>query len=227
MTAAGSSLLTDAQDLPRRRDGAGRRRLILAIATRLFAQRPFDTVSTAEIAHEAGVAPSLVAYHFGSKRGLLIEVLRSSLAGLAQPLSPAGRDVTLDQTIAEFTDAWLSEIEDRHELWLALIESKDADAELESLREEITQRARAELVAYLSGRPPKSAPSELWAIAAAWQGLAQAIGVEWIKHKRITREQAKVIIVESLRPLLKLQGAVRRAGESPPPPGAAASSAAS
>jgi hypothetical protein len=48
----------------------------------------------------------------------------------------------------------------------------------------------------------------------AWQGLAEATGVEWLRRGRITRNQAKVLVLESLRRLLKLQPLVRRAGET-------------
>jgi hypothetical protein len=68
-------------------------------------------------------------------------------------------------------------------------------------------------VAYLSAREPAQAPPELWAIVVAWQGLAEAIGVEWLKRGRVSRAQAKVIVLESLRRLLKMQGLVRRADE--------------
>src|SRR5581483_10368760 len=118
LTAARTPLLAGDPGFRRRRDGVGRRHEILAIAQRLFAERPFDAVSTADIAHEAGIAPSLVAYHFGSKRGLLIEAIRASLASTARPLGPSGSGTTLDQTIETFTDAWLSEIEMHRELWL-------------------------------------------------------------------------------------------------------------
>jgi hypothetical protein len=100
-------------------------------------------------------------------------------------------------------------------MWLAVLGARGIgrDPEVEALLDEIEERARADLVAYISARDPAQAPPELWAVAAAWQGLAEATGVEWLKRGRINREQAKVLVLESLRRLLKLQPAVRRAGE--------------
>jgi hypothetical protein len=68
-------------------------------------------------------------------------------------------------------------------------------------------------VAYLSAWDPAQAPPELWAIVVAWQGLAEAVGVDWLRRGRINRAQAKVLVLESLRRLLKMQGLVRRAAE--------------
>ena len=43
---------------------------ILNVAIPLFAERPFDAVSTRKIANMAGVNLSAISYHFGSKEGL-------------------------------------------------------------------------------------------------------------------------------------------------------------
>ena len=65
----------------------------------------------------------------------------------------------------------------------------------------------------LSAQDPAQAAPELWAVVTAWQGLAEAVGVDWLRRGRITREQAKVLVLESLRRLLKMQGLLRRVGE--------------
>lgn len=52
-----------------------RRRLIEA-SERLFAEKGFDVVSLRHITSEAGVNVAAVNYHFGSKEGLILEVIR-------------------------------------------------------------------------------------------------------------------------------------------------------
>jgi hypothetical protein len=87
------------------------------------------------------------------------------------------------------------------------------DPEVEALIDDVEERARADLVAYLSALDPAQAPRELWAVVVAWQGLAEAVGVDWLRRGRINRNQAKVLVLESLRRLLKLQPLIRRAQE--------------
>jgi AcrR family transcriptional regulator len=55
---------------------AGAREKLLPAAERLFATRGYNGVSVRELAAAAGVNSALVAYHFGSKEGLLSEVYR-------------------------------------------------------------------------------------------------------------------------------------------------------
>ena len=56
-----------------------RRRSILAAAGRLYAERPYDRVSTTEVATAAGVTRGLVHHYFGSKRELFLEVMRETV----------------------------------------------------------------------------------------------------------------------------------------------------
>lgn len=60
-------------------DSDARERLIAAALT-LFSQRSFHTVSTRELAREAGVDAALIRYYFGSKSGLFEHMVRETLA---------------------------------------------------------------------------------------------------------------------------------------------------
>jgi AcrR family transcriptional regulator len=67
---------------PQREAGARRtRRAVVAAATELFAEHGFAATSLAQISAAAGVARPTVFAAFGSKAGLLRQVLEQSLAG--------------------------------------------------------------------------------------------------------------------------------------------------
>lgn len=53
-----------------------RREQLLAVATRLFAQKGYDATTTASIAEAAGITEPVLYRHFDSKLALFIEVLR-------------------------------------------------------------------------------------------------------------------------------------------------------
>ena len=86
------------------RGGPQTRARISEVATRLFLERGFDTVTVAEVAREAGVSSVTVFKHFPRKEDLLldrevdaVELLRSAVrdraAGVDEPTSL--RDATL------------------------------------------------------------------------------------------------------------------------------------
>jgi AcrR family transcriptional regulator len=199
----------------KRMAGDQRRRQMIAVARTLFAERPYSDVSTTDIATAAGVTHGLLTYHFGSKRNLYLAVMRSTISVPKAPIPIAGTDPDLDTALEDMTDWWLTQLEQNREMWLAVLGARGMgrDPEVEALLDDVEERAQADLVAYLSARAPDQAPPELWAVVVAWQGLAEAVGVEWLRRGRITRAQAKVLVLESLRSLLKMQVLVRRAGE--------------
>lgn len=106
----GEKLLVAAQESMERRrrlcvgdangpgDAATRRRL-LAVGRRVFARRG-PGVTVRDICAEAGANVSAVSYHFGSKDGLLAEVLRALLDELLEDFPMDGR-VPADAPAAE------------------------------------------------------------------------------------------------------------------------------
>ncbi|MGW2088422.1 TetR/AcrR family transcriptional regulator [Streptomyces sp. NPDC001880] len=66
----------------RRRDAAATRRRLLEAARDLFAERGYEGTTVRSIAARAGVNQALLFRYFGSKRGLLTEVV--ALGGLEQ-----------------------------------------------------------------------------------------------------------------------------------------------
>jgi len=65
------------------------RKLILAAARDLFARRGVDSVSVREIAAAAGVNHALVHRYFGTKTGIVAEILEGEAKALATMAGPA------------------------------------------------------------------------------------------------------------------------------------------
>lgn len=105
----------------RRLDPDERRAAILEAATRAFARGPYDRVSVADVAREAGVSEALVFRYFESKPALFTDVVRVAVedlehrqaaANAALPANTPARDrirasleVVLDH-VAAHPDAW-------------------------------------------------------------------------------------------------------------------------
>ena len=73
-----------------RRDDAATRARVLRAATVLFAERGFHGTKVRDIAERAGANVAAGHYHFGSKRDLYVEVLRTTFAEIRETLHRGG-----------------------------------------------------------------------------------------------------------------------------------------
>jgi AcrR family transcriptional regulator len=182
-----------------------RRAQILGCARRLFSERHYDAVSTEEIAREAGVARGLLHHYFGTKRELFLEVVRSMLR-LPDALfveGRAGRD--REELLAENVDRWLEMVRRNRETWLATAGAQGfgRDPQLEAILEEARERIADRLIVLLGASDPGSASRELRAVIRAYAGLAEAASLDWLAHRRLTREQVRELLLRSLLALVE------------------------
>jgi AcrR family transcriptional regulator len=92
---------------------------ILEVAERLFAERGIEVVSVRSILAEAGVNVALAHYHFGSREGLIAELLRTRVTSRVEPLlrsiaevDERGADATLEDVLRAYfapMARWLGE----------------------------------------------------------------------------------------------------------------------
>lgn len=204
-----------------RLDTDERRGQILDAARRLFTQRPYSSVSTADIADAAGVTRGLVHHYFGGKREVYLAVVRQLVR---LPELPIG-DGDGDEAVAAggskrrrrtppvweaSVDGWLDLIEANAELWLIAISAGEngRDEELQAILDEARELTATRVLEAL-GLDRGIQPPELRAVVRGYGGMAEEISREWLDRKRLTREQARVLLagalplmVEQLMPLI-------------------------
>jgi len=175
-----------------------RRRQILEVARRLFSERNYATVSTSEIAREAGVARGLLNHYFGTKRDLYLTVIRDvvRMPSTPVPLQAPGRG--LEHVISEGADRWLTMLERNTGTWLAAVGAQGLgrDPEVEAILDEARERAADRLVEALQTYEAAQAPIELRALIRAYSGLVEAASIEWLVRGRLTREQVRAVLVQ-------------------------------
>src|SRR6476620_1356498 len=76
--------------LAARRDDPATKARVLRAATELFAERGFHGTSVRDIAERAGANVAAGHYHYGSKEGLYLEVLREQFAEVRAELERRG-----------------------------------------------------------------------------------------------------------------------------------------
>jgi AcrR family transcriptional regulator len=182
-----------------RRGPHQRRKEILDAARKLFSERSYASVSTTEIAQEAGIARGLLNHYFGTKRDLYLEVVRGLMRMPANPvpLQEGGRSI--EEVIDQSVDRWLTMLERNRGTWLAAIGARGLgrDPDLEAILEDARERAADRLIEALQRYEAAQAPPELRAAIRAYSGFAEAASVQWLEHQRLTREQVHTLLVKS------------------------------
>jgi AcrR family transcriptional regulator len=180
-----------------------RREQILACARRLFSERHYSAVSTADIAREAGVVRGLLHHYFGSKRELYLEVVRGMVRVPPPPLPEELEGRPVEEVVADSVDRWLEMVRRNRGTWLAAIgaEGFGRDPDIERVLEEAREAAAARLTRVLG--MDGDAPSELRAVIRAYAGLAEGATREWLQRGRLSREQVHVLLTDTLLALAR------------------------
>lgn len=106
---------------PGSHDPEGNRRAVLDAARRLFGAHGYNGVGIRAIAAEAGVTPGLVMSYFGSKDGLLREVIGEATGDTEDVLTSSGADALPANLARAYLDRWDRLPDD--DPWPALIRS--------------------------------------------------------------------------------------------------------
>src|SRR5947209_160943 len=195
----------DASPRRQRLDHDQRRRQILDCARRLFSERNYASVSTSEIARQAGVARGLLHHYFGTKRELYLEVMRGMVRMPSNPVPLQAPGKPIETIIDQSVDRWLTMLERNRGTWLAAIGARGPghDPELEAILEQAREQAADRLIEALRRYEAAEAPPELRAAIRAYSGFAEAASVQWLEYDRLTREQIHALLVEGFLSIVR------------------------
>jgi AcrR family transcriptional regulator len=184
----------------RRLSPDARRDQILASARKLFSERPFTSVSTADVAQAAGVARSLVHHYFGGIRDVFMAVLAQGGAALADVRS-AGPETPLDERLAHNVAAGLDVVSENRETWLAVAGHGEvlAHPDVRALVAMATER-NVERTLEVMSDVIDDTPTTRFALRCFNAFATEATRV-WLAGER-TREETEALLVAALRSLL-------------------------
>jgi AcrR family transcriptional regulator len=174
---------------------AERRQQIIDAARRLYADRPYDDVSTAELAEAAGVARGLINHYFGDKRELFLAVMRESIM-MPERALPDYEGRTLEER-ARLTMDWILDAATTYgQAWIAASGAANlhGSSDIQGIVDEADDRA-ARLVLDAVGLPDSPhLRARLRPVAA----LTKAVCREWLQRDSLTRAEALDLLTDSL-----------------------------
>jgi AcrR family transcriptional regulator len=166
---------------------------ILDAAERLFAERGIESVSVRAILAEAGVNVALAHYHFGSREGLIEELLRTRVAPLVQELlrdldevDARGAGASLEDVLRAYfapTARWLAE-QPRFGRIFAQLQASPSPAiramGRDPLRKVITRLGEAVMKRLPADVDPRRLFLRFYLVVGAWSYLSGSW--EYIRH---------------------------------------------
>lgn len=183
----------------RRMEPDARRAEILAVARRLFGKGSFSTVSTSDIAAEAGVARALINHYFGSKRELYLEVVRQMMvipASVSERLPPT----TAEERLSICVDRWLDVVERNRDMWLSAIGSEAIghDEEVERIMLEADEIATDRVLEAAMMSEVTAGREKLRAMIRTHSAMLKAASREWLVRGSLSRSDLHVMLTRSV-----------------------------
>jgi AcrR family transcriptional regulator len=188
---------------PRRRrlEPDARREQILECAVRLFGDRPYASVSTTDIAHEAGVARGLLNHYFGTKRDLYLEVVRA-LVTLPEMDDAEAASGPLRKRVQRSVDWFLDTVSVHAKTFVAVTgaEGVGDDPEIERILAEADDAAARKVLEMVG--LSADAPGHR-AVIRAYGGLVKAAVREWVRGETLTRAEVQLLLSQALITIVK------------------------
>lgn len=175
-----------------------RRAEILRAADEIFRSHPYDEVSLDSIADAAGITRGLISHHFGTKRELYVEVVRRLMRIPELPVPAYVQGATARSRLDESIGGWLDAIELNRDLYLAAIAVTGAvDPEIGAIVDAARETAAQRLAGVIGLGPVDDLTPEQMGLLRAWEALAEGAVRQWLEYDRLTREQVRVLMVET------------------------------
>jgi AcrR family transcriptional regulator len=188
-----------------------RRRRLLDLGRSLFTSHPYDELSMAAIAREAGISKALLYHYFPSKQAYFVATLQEAAAQLAERVRPDA-DRPPGEQLSQALDAWLGWVEENRDGYAKLLRGATGAPEVRELVDRVRDDTAALIVARLwgdgdaDGDGDGAAPPEIRAAVRGWLWFMDGACLDWVQHRDLDRGQMHDLLLGTL------PGAVAAAG---------------
>ncbi|MCZ4277830.1 MAG: TetR/AcrR family transcriptional regulator [Rhodococcus sp. (in: high G+C Gram-positive bacteria)] len=188
---------------PRRRlTPVQRRKQLLDIGSRLFADRPYDEVWIEEVADLAGVSRGLMYHYFSSKRDFFAEILKVESARILEITAPDTSLPVAEQVAAGLDAYFRYSVEHEHGVRAINRGAMLGDAEIQSI---LTAELDIQQERILAALPAEVRDDEVTKTALrGWVSFVRTVCLDWLDRKTITESDVKRLCMGALEGLLRI-----------------------
>jgi AcrR family transcriptional regulator len=189
--------------MTRRRIPAGERRVrILDAAVEVFAEHGYTAAKMQDIATRAGVVPSVLYDHFGSKRELHITLLELHAAQLRERSLRRLEGATVEEMVRASISNYFAFVEEDPFIWRVLHQDAPADPDIAAVYREIADRGTAriaDLIRFGAGDVTElngiTIDEAAWILARATQSATDGVARWWYENRDAPRERVVELVV--------------------------------
>jgi len=178
-----------------------RRIRILDAAVPVFAEHGYTGAKMADIAKRAGVVPSVLYDHFGSKRELLITLLEQHAQQLRERSLRRIEGTSVDEMVRASIANYFAFVEEDPFMWRFLHRDPPADPEIAAVCEELAHRGTAgiaELIRFGAADAKSvkgiSVDDGAWILARATQAACGGVATWWYENRDVPRERVVELV---------------------------------
>ncbi|MGB3334261.1 MAG: TetR/AcrR family transcriptional regulator [Mycobacterium sp.] len=182
--------------------------MLITAARKLFTSKPYDQVTTSEIADDAAVAYGLIAHHFGNKRGLYRAVMNEIAVEIAtHQLAPPPKGASLHEQLRHAVRNHIAHIDTYAKSFVAFVRGNlGADADQQAAIDEMRWMGAQRILLALGITAPF--PPALRTAMRGWVGYLDEMMIDRILHRDVDIdtlvELACAALVTTLRTALTL-----------------------
>jgi AcrR family transcriptional regulator len=182
----------------RRLSTDARREQLLACGARLLAERPFEEVSTEEIAKAAGVSKGLLYHYFPTKKDFLLAAIERGQDELAELTAP-DPDLPPEQQPGASLDRFLDFVEAHEAAYSVIFRSRGGDdpeiqAALDAGRQQRMDALIESLASWRAAPISVKRTPMLETAVQGWVFFLEGAVLRWLEHRDIDRTELRELL---------------------------------
>ncbi|WP_099042551.1 TetR/AcrR family transcriptional regulator [Mycobacterium neglectum] len=189
--------------MARKRIPAEERRIrILDAAVEVFAEHGYTAAKMQDIATRAGVVPSVLYDHFGSKRELHITLLEQHAEQLRERSLRRLEGASVEEMVRASISNYFAFVEEDPFIWRVLHQDAPADPDIAAVYREIADRGTAriaDLIRFGAGDVTElngiTIDEAAWILARATQSATDGVARWWYDNRDAPRERVVELVV--------------------------------
>jgi AcrR family transcriptional regulator len=199
--AATSTRTRKKQRPPRTRFAVDERRAqLVELGLGRFSRQSYDDVSIDEIAAAAGISKGLLYHYFPTKHAYYVAIITESSKRMLARTAPDRSLPPLERAVNGLTQ-YLDYVDEHAQAFAALMRGGvGADKEVARIVDETREAFVTRILENANAAEGLSGPAldKLRAVLRGWIGCTEALSLDYVERKILTRDQVRDVLVKLL-----------------------------